>query len=205
MAFTAGPSEGGDTAINDRSDGQRTGHSEGILTSKAHHTSARKHSIDIAKITAYFAVMTCKYRSAKRSDAVACSQLIRDWDDETQWATSPLNPSDVMAEFWGDLFDSCLAWVAEADTRIVGFCARCDDNIAGLYIAREARNCGVGKALLDLAKANREWITVWAYEKNERARQFYRREGLVEVSREVEVFDDGSSLTDVEHRWIRST
>jgi len=151
-----------------------------------------------------FALMTYKYRSANPSDAVACSQLIFDWEDETPWMTSPLNHIDLMAKFWGDLFNSNLAWVAEADTRIVGFCARCDDNIAGLYVAGEARNCGIGKALLDLAKVNRDWITVWAYEKNEKARQFYRREGLVEVSREVEVFEDGSSLMDVEHRWIRS-
>jgi len=149
--------------------------------------------------------MTYKYRSAKPSDAVACSQIIRDWDDETPWITSPLNSLDLMAQFWGDLFESDLAWVAMEDARIVGFCARCDDNIAALYVAAEARNCGVGKALLDLAKADRDWITVWAFEKNEKTRQFYRREGLVEVSREIEVFDDGSSLMDVEHRWIRST
>lgn len=59
------------------------------------------------------------------------------------------------------------------------------------------------KALLDLAKADRDWITVWAYEKNEHARRFYRREGLVEICREMEVFDDGSRLMDVEHRWTR--
>ena len=149
--------------------------------------------------------MTYSYRPAMPSDAAACSQLIRDWDDETPWLTSPLNPPDVMAQFWGEMFEAALAWLAETDTRIVGFCARCDDNIAALYVAREARNRGVGKALLDLAKADRDWITVWAYEKNEKARQFYRREGLVEVSREIEVFSDGSRLMDVEHRWARST
>lgn len=90
------------------------------------------------------------------------------------------------------------SWVAERDGAVVGFCLREDDNITGLYIARRARGAGVGKALLDLAKTDRTWITVWAYEKNTRARKFYRREGCVEVSREVE---DGSGLIDLEHRW----
>jgi GNAT superfamily N-acetyltransferase len=147
--------------------------------------------------------MTYKYRAAQPSDAIACSQIIRDWGDETSWMV-PIDHLESMAQFWGDLFETDLAWVAETDERIVGFCARCDDNIAALYVAPEARNLGVGKALLDLAKADRDWITVWAYEKNEKARRFYRREGLIEISREMEIFDDGSSLMDVEHRWNRS-
>ncbi len=146
--------------------------------------------------------MTYRYRQAERSDAIACCQIIRDWGDETPWMV-PIDHLESMVRFWGDLFESDLAWVAEENKRIVGFCARSDDNISALYVAREARNFGVGKALLDLAKTNRDWITVWAYEKNEKARKFYLREGLVEVCREMEVFDDGSSLMDVEHRWTR--
>ena len=112
---------------------------------------------------------------------------------------------EPMARFWAGVFEHDVGWVAETEGRIVGFCARSDDNICGLYIAPEARNRGVGKALLDLAKADRDWITVWSYEKNEEARKFYRREGLVEILREMEVFDDGSSLMDVEYRWRRTT
>ncbi|MEL6947704.1 MAG: GNAT family N-acetyltransferase, partial [Pseudomonadota bacterium] len=92
------------------------------------------------------------------------------------------------------------AWVAEDTGTIVGFCVRQDDNLTGLYVAREARGRGIGKALLDLAKANRDTITVWAYEQNPHARKFYRREGCVEISREVE---EGTSLIDVEHRWTK--
>ena len=146
--------------------------------------------------------MTYTYRSANPSDATACSQIIRDWGAETPWMV-PIDDLEPMARFWGDVFVKDMAWVAEMNDRVVGFCARSDDNIGALYIAPDARNSGVGKALLDLAKMDRDWITVWAYEKNERARNFYRREGLVEISREMEVFDDGSSLMDVQHRWTR--
>jgi len=146
--------------------------------------------------------MTYKYRTAKPADAIACSQIIRDWGDETPWMV-PIDHLDSLARFWADQFENDQAWVGETDKGIIGFCARSDDNISALYVAPAARNHGVGKTLLDLAKADRDWITVWAYEKNENARKFYQREGLVEVSREIEVFDDGSRLMDVEHRWTR--
>ena len=81
-----------------------------------------------------------------------------------------------------------------------GFCTRDDDSIGALYVATEVRSTGIGKRLLDMAKADRDWITVWAYEKNTDALRFYRREGLVEVSRAIE---NESNLMNVEHRWTR--
>lgn len=148
--------------------------------------------------------MTYRYRLAEASDAIACAKIIREWGAETCWM-APLDELEPRADFWSGLLETDSAWVAEKDSCVVGFCVREEDNITGLYVAREARSCGVGKRLLDLAKADRDWITVWAYEKNTRARKFYRREGLVEVSREMENYDGGVSLVDVEHRWTRST
>lgn len=147
-------------------------------------------------------VPNVQYRKALASDAMACAQIIHAWDAEVPWMV-PLDHLEPMAEFWGEMFADDPAWVAEIAGHVVGFCSRTDDNINGLYLLAEARNLGVGKALLDLAKADRDWITVWAYEQNPAARRFYRREGLVEICREWEVFSDGSRLMDVEHRWTR--
>lgn len=77
---------------------------------------------------------------------------------------------------------------------------RGDDNIGALYVATEARSAGIGKRLLDMAKENRDWITVWAYEENKHALNFYAREGLVEVPREIE---DETNLVNIEHRWTK--
>ncbi len=144
--------------------------------------------------------MAFTYRTAQATDATACAQIIRDWGAETPWMAS-LDDLEPMAASWRDLLASKTAWVAERDGRVVGFCVREDDNITGLYIARTARRSGVGKHLLDLAKKDRDWITVWAYELNTEARRFYQREGLREVSRELEICDDGTRLMDIEHRW----
>ncbi|MEM9629575.1 MAG: GNAT family N-acetyltransferase [Pseudomonadota bacterium] len=115
----------------------------------------------------------------------------------------PLWDFERLVEWWsGCLHNVETSWVGEKNGEVVGFCVREDDNITGLYVSREARGYGVGKGLLDMAKEDREWITVWAYEQNPRARKFYRREGCVEISRQIE---EGTNLIDIEHRWTRST
>jgi GNAT superfamily N-acetyltransferase len=146
------------------------------------------------------AFMTFTYRLAEGRDGRACAKIVWDWAAETPWL-GPISDFERLAEWWG----GCLrhvetSWVCEDDGTVVGFCVRQDDNITGLYVCRDARGCGVGKGLLDLAKVDREWITVWAYARNPRARQFYRREGCVEISREIE---EETALVDVEHRWTR--
>ncbi len=142
---------------------------------------------------------TVRYRTGTSSDASACAQIIRDWGDETPWIDD-LDPIEPLTTFWRGVFEQDPVWVAEGEDGIVGFCTREDEFITGLYVAHEARNRGVGKRLLDLAKEGRDWIIVWSYELNPEARRFYRREGLVEICREME---DGSNLMNVEHRWTR--
>ncbi len=145
--------------------------------------------------------MSIPIRPARASDAIACAHIIRAWGAETPWMV-PLDDLEPMAASWEDLLASDTAWVGEEGGLVVGFCVREADNITGLYIAAEARNMGLGKRLLDRAKEQRDWITVWAYEANTAARRFYRREGLVEICREVE---EGSNLMNVEHQWHRTT
>ncbi|MEL6588074.1 MAG: GNAT family N-acetyltransferase [Pseudomonadota bacterium] len=144
--------------------------------------------------------MTYRYRPGTAHDGAACAQVIVDWNAETPWL-GPMNDFATVAAWWrGCLRHVPTSWVAEDNGAVVGFCVREDDNITGLYVCRAARGTEVGKHLLDLAKRDCAWITVWAYDKNVRARQFYRREGCIEISREV---DDRTALIDVEHRWTR--
>lgn len=86
-----------------------------------------------------------------------------------------------MAAFCAVVPDEDDSRLAEENGRIFDFCTHDDDNIGALHIARAARSRGIGKRLLDLAKAERDWITVWAFERKTRARAFYARQGLVEV------------------------
>ncbi len=145
--------------------------------------------------------MTPTIRSGQQSDVVACVDILRDWAEETPWMAE-LDERQSMQAFWSDLFNTDLVWVAEIEGRIVGFCTRDEDNIGALYVVPEVRSTGIGKRLLDMAKADRDWITVWAYEENIHALRFYRREGLVEICREIEA---ESNLMNIEHRWTRAS
>lgn len=129
----------------------------------------------------------------------ACVDILRAWIAETPWISDPRTPHE-QARDWRGFFKYDLAWVAQSKSRIIGFCSRGNDNINGLYVAADWRSQGVGRRLLDMAKADRDWITVWAYQENTQALKFYKREGLVEIGREIE---DGSNLVDIEHRWTR--
>ena len=145
--------------------------------------------------------MKLKYRPAGASDGRSCAEIVRDWSVETPWL-GPLNDFESVVEWWtGCLRNVDTSWVCEENGKVVGFCVRQDDNITGLYVSRDARSRRIGTHLLDMAKVDREWITVWAYEQNPRARKFYRREGCVEISRETE---ERTGLVDVEHRWTKS-
>jgi ribosomal protein S18 acetylase RimI-like enzyme len=146
------------------------------------------------------AFMKFDYRLAEERDGRACARIVREHGAETPWL-GPLNDFESLVEWWtGCLLNVDTSWVAEENGKVIGFCVRQDDNITGLYVSSKARGCGVGKSLLDMAKVEREWITVWAYEQNPRARKFYCREGCVEISREIE---EGTALVDVEHRWTK--
>ena len=143
--------------------------------------------------------MTLNLRMGLASDVDTCVRILTAWVDETPWAFESDTHQQLVA-LWSDYFQTFSVWVAEVDGAIVGFCTRNDDNISALYVRADWRNKGIGKRLLDRAKANRDGITVWAYGLNEKALKFYTREGLVEVSREIE---DGTDLVNIEHRWTR--
>lgn len=145
--------------------------------------------------------MSIAFRASRAADAVACAQIICDWGAETPWMV-PIDERDAVAASWCDLLASNTAWVAERQAQVVGFCVREDDNITGLYVQKDARGLGIGKTLLDQAKVDRDWITVWVYEMNTLARAFYRREGFRDVSREK---DEHSHLMYIETRWERAT
>ncbi len=73
-------------------------------------------------------------------------------------------------------------WVAETGGEVVGHLDLDGHWIHSLYVHPRAQGQGVGAALLDLAKACRpEGFGLWVFATNERARRFYRRQGLLEL------------------------
>jgi len=145
--------------------------------------------------------MSFTFREADSSDAPSCVEILENYIDQTPWINITLDETQELVSSWGNLFESEEAWVALDNDRIVGFCERTassGNNIGALYVVPELRSVGIGKRLLDMAKADCDQIIVWAYEKNVQGRRFYRREGLVENYRE---FDEDCNLMDIMHIW----
>jgi len=91
--------------------------------------------------------------------------------------------------------------LALVDDELVGFIAASVDSVAQLYVRVGFQRRGIGKQLLDWAKAQSSG-SVWLYTfaRNLGACRFYERNGFVAIARG---FEPTWQLDDVKYRWIR--
>ena len=100
------------------------------------------------------------------------------------WLTANIEAHSFVPEvYWSGHFEMVKELLAQAElyvwedaAGIQGFIGLEADYIAGLFIRSGARSCGIGKQLLDRAKAGKDRLTLRVYQKNVRAVRFYRRE-----------------------------
>ena len=72
-----------------------------------------------------------------------------------------------------------LIQVAEIDGNIVGFIGMNETRIEGLFVSSDFQSRGIGHSLIEWAKTGNEELTLSVYQKNQRALQFYLKEGFV--------------------------
>jgi len=99
----------------------------------------------------------------------------------------PTLHTDEQIREWivGEMFPSHEVWVAEAESRVLGFAALSGDLLGHLYVHPDEQGRGVGTALLDVVKRERRGgFRLWVFQRNEGARRFYERHGcrLVELT-----------------------
>jgi len=91
----------------------------------------------------------------------------------------------IPAEYWENNFlpvkkmllqAEVYVYMDERKNRIEGFVGLDQEYIAGIFVRKEARSGGIGKALLDFVKEKKQELTLNVYRKNERAVRFYERE-----------------------------
>jgi putative acetyltransferase len=72
--------------------------------------------------------------------------------------------------------------VADDDGHIVGFLAMAHETVEHLYVDPVRRRGGIGSMLLEEAKARMPaGFRLWVFQRNEAARRFYEKHGLVVV------------------------
>ncbi len=77
-------------------------------------------------------------------------------------------------------------FVCETDHVIQGFIGIADGYIAGIFVDRPFRSCGIGKQLLDFTKQFHPALSLSVYQKNQKAVSFYLREGFSVLSQSLD-------------------
>lgn len=100
-------------------------------------------------------------------------------------ATNLKAHSFIPAQYWKSNFElvkelllQATAYVYEDKQEIQGFVGLNDEYIEGIFVSNEMRSYGIGKALLNYAKNERNKLFLNVYQKNVRAIAFYQREGF---------------------------
>lgn len=104
------------------------------------------------------------------------------------WLDANLKAHDfIPAQYWKDNFESVKKMLLQAEVYIYedetihtidGFLGLSVDYIAGIFVRSGAQSKGIGKLLLDFAKAAKGQLTLNVYQKNVRAVKFYQRESF---------------------------
>jgi len=76
-------------------------------------------------------------------------------------------------------------WVWEADGHVVGFLSLLGNEVGGLFVDPGRHRSGIGRALIDRARALRGAIEVEVFERNLVARAFYEALGFELVQRTI--------------------
>ena len=103
------------------------------------------------------------------------------------WLESTIQAhSFIESDYWKEnkeevrkMLPHSLIQVAEIDGHIVGFIGMNETRIEGLFVSSDFQSRGIGHSLIEWAKTGNEELTLSVYQKNQRALQFYLKEGFV--------------------------
>ncbi|TCS67539.1 acetyltransferase (GNAT) family protein [Primorskyibacter sedentarius] len=145
--------------------------------------------------------MSVYLRPAQSLDAGKIGEILTDGNGANPWKPHLHSGAEDIG-FCAKMIDRGWVTVACQDRRVLGFIARQEDEVHSLYVAAQAQGAGIGRMLLDDAKAIRDRLELWTFQLNTGAQRFYLREGFTEVKR-----TDGQSndekLPDIRYLWTR--
>lgn len=140
---------------------------------------------------------------ARAEEAEALALMLGAWAAETEWLPK-LHSAEEDLGFVQRLIANDRVRVArDGAGRALGFIAVRHCDIAAFCVRAEARGQGIGKALLDDAKASDDRLALWTFQANLGAIGFYRREGFVETER-THGSCNAEGLPDVRMIWRRN-
>ncbi len=139
-----------------------------------------------------------RLRPATSADAPTLARTLGDWVRETGWMPV-LHTREEDLGFLRHLIDTTEVTLAE-DAEPLGFLSLDGADVRALYLAPAARGRGIGRALLDRAKAGRDHLELWTFEANAPAIAFYEREGF-RVAERTDGSGNDERLPDLRLIW----
>ena len=140
-------------------------------------------------------------RPAAPLDAGAAGAILHGFARATPWMPCLMSGAEAVAHC-DRMIERGWVTVAEEAGAVQGFLAREGDFIHALYVAGGATGRGLGRALLDRAKAERPALSLRSFAANGPALRFYRRAGFRRVA-EGYGRDNDEGLPDLRLDWRR--
>lgn len=112
--------------------------------------------------------------------------------DKTYWQDNYAMVKEVMPQ--------ATIYVYMQDNEIQAFIGLIGNYIEGIFVSNEFQSKGIGKELLDYAKAKNNELSLSVYKKNNRAVRFYLREGF---SVTLEQIDENTGEIDFLMKWVK--
>jgi len=124
------------------------------------------------------------------------------FDHALPWLKGLHTPDEDRWFYRERMFATCTLWGAFDADAMTGVIAFRGDWVEQLYVLPSEQACGIGSALLDIARQQSDRLQLWTFQRNAIARRFYEARGFVLVER-----TDGSRNEerepDARHLWTR--
>lgn len=149
-----------------------------------------------------------EYISIKRATQNDVAEIARVFRESFQ-ATLPFLPTLHTAEedfayFKEQVLTRNDVFVAKnSNEKIVGFIAFNEAWVNHLYLLPSSTKKGIGKRLLNEAKRKSESLMLWAFQKNQNARDFYLSQGF-KIVKETDGSENEEKEPDILMEWTKS-
>lgn len=130
-------------------------------------------------------------------------EIMQIWLETNISAHSFINPDYWKSNFKmvKEMMPNATIYVYEDTGVIKGFIGLIDGFIAGIFVAADSQSNGIGKQLLDFAKAENSNLSLSVYKRNTRAINFYLRESF-NIMNEKE--DEITHEAEFNMQWTRA-
>ena len=123
------------------------------------------------------------------------------FDERLPWLVGLHTPDEDRWFYRECVFAECSLWGAFDNDTLAGIIAFRADWIDQLYVLPGAQRAGAGSALLGIAKAQARSLSAWTFQRNDAARRFYEKHGLVAI-KETDGAENEEREPDVLYRWV---